>query len=483
MSPAASANKKRRWLITLSVLLLLATIFWWSRSGPTELDRYKAQLIAQGEIFDLDQIAPKRTGSEPDGDAPLEQAVKKFKQNIQQMKVGLFTLEHSTNSHWRVIWYANTNALTPAQRAPLWQQMEADMENRRADLLLLSQALKNPPLEKGGDYRDNLNYPKVNYHLRRSTAYLLQNAVIADTHARRGDDAATSMIALFDLTDLQREEWSVVNQVTRPAITSLSLSALNFGLESRIWSEPQLSTFQRRLENISLVTNFNHALLYERAYGVRSFKLAREESFSVNFKGGYDNPWAPLLTLYWHSGGQNHDEHLFLRTQQERLDISRVQAQSPHWSDAIKQLEAIDASIPYGSQKPNLDGKSWLTQNLTLRIVKAFSILALAETRRQQAIVATALERHRLKHGHYPDTLAKLIPDFLAQIPHDPMDGRPLRYRLNPDGTFTLWSIGFDGKDDGGDFSMPDPKKQNFPQDARDLAWPRLDPIDLPPNP
>jgi hypothetical protein len=112
---------------------------------------------------------------------------------------------------------------------------------------------------------------------------------------------------------------------------------------------------------------------------------------------------------------------------------------------------------------------------------KASETLLKTETRRQQTIAAIALERHRLKHGHYPDSLQKLIPDYLSQIPHDPMDGRPMRYRLNPDATFTLWSVGFDGKDNSGDPTMPDPQKQNFPQDARDLVWPRLDPIDLPP--
>jgi hypothetical protein len=60
------------------------------------------------------------------------------------------------------------------------------------------------------------------------------------------------------------------------------------------------------------------------------------------------------------------------------------------------------------------------------------------------------------------------------------MDGHPLRYRLNDDATFTLWSVGFDGKDNGGNPTMPDPQKQNFPQDARDMVWPKLDPIDLP---
>ena len=35
------------------------------------------------------------------------------------------------------------------------------------------------------------------------------------------------------------------------------------------------------------------------------------------------------------------------------------------------------------------------------------------------------------------------------------MDGKPLRYRRKEDGTFWLYSVGENGKDDGGDGSPP----------------------------
>jgi hypothetical protein len=66
------------------------------------------------------------------------------------------------------------------------------------------------------------------------------------------------------------------------------------------------------------------------------------------------------------------------------------------------------------------------------------------------ARVACALERHRLKHGKYPDTTAALVPEFIDKVPHDVMTGTPLKFRLTPDGRFTLYSIGFDERDDGG---------------------------------
>jgi hypothetical protein len=63
--------------------------------------------------------------------------------------------------------------------------------------------------------------------------------------------------------------------------------------------------------------------------------------------------------------------------------------------------------------------------------------------------VAIALERFRLAHGQFPNTLAELSPQFLAKVPHDIIGGGDLKYRAN-NRNFILYSIGWDGIDDGG---------------------------------
>jgi hypothetical protein len=73
-----------------------------------------------------------------------------------------------------------------------------------------------------------------------------------------------------------------------------------------------------------------------------------------------------------------------------------------------------------------------------------------AETSKQMAVTAIALKRYQLKHGNYPPDLNSLVPEYVPSVPLDPVDGQPLRYRLNADGTFLLYSVGENGKDDGG---------------------------------
>ncbi len=65
------------------------------------------------------------------------------------------------------------------------------------------------------------------------------------------------------------------------------------------------------------------------------------------------------------------------------------------------------------------------------------------------AVTAIALERYRLEHGGYPQRLDVLVPGYLNVMPMDAIDGQPLRYRGERE-TYTLWSIGLNGVDDGG---------------------------------
>lgn len=68
----------------------------------------------------------------------------------------------------------------------------------------------------------------------------------------------------------------------------------------------------------------------------------------------------------------------------------------------------------------------------------------------QCSITALACERYRLDHGTYPETLEMLVPDYLAQIPIDPMDGEPIRYRGEDDGAAVIYTISTNLVDDGG---------------------------------
>ena len=71
----------------------------------------------------------------------------------------------------------------------------------------------------------------------------------------------------------------------------------------------------------------------------------------------------------------------------------------------------------------------------------------------QLLLADLAIRLHRERDGRFPESLAGLVPRFLAVVPDDPFAGRPLIYRPIESG-YLLYSIGPNGEDDGG---PPDP--------------------------
>jgi ABC-type transport system involved in multi-copper enzyme maturation permease subunit len=81
------------------------------------------------------------------------------------------------------------------------------------------------------------------------------------------------------------------------------------------------------------------------------------------------------------------------------------------------------------------------------------------------AVAILAVERYRLAHGNWPKSLDDLAPAFLREVPADPFDGKPLRYRRLPDGV-VIYAVGFDGTDDGGKLDRGASRLPGFPRTA-----------------
>jgi hypothetical protein len=95
------------------------------------------------------------------------------------------------------------------------------------------------------------------------------------------------------------------------------------------------------------------------------------------------------------------------------------------------------------------------------------------EALKNLAVTAVALKRHRLRHGAYPGSLDKLVPEFLVTIPSDPMTDETLDYQRKNDGAFLLYSTGMNAIDDGGDATLPESGVDLDPLfDGKDILWP-----------
>ena len=91
-----------------------------------------------------------------------------------------------------------------------------------------------------------------------------------------------------------------------------------------------------------------------------------------------------------------------------------------------------------------------------------------------EALVATiAAIRYKRVHGDYPENLDRLLEaDLLRELPMDPYSDKPLVYKRTADG-FTLYSLGPDFDDDGGEVSRDATGRiERWPADGDVVLWP-----------
>ena len=79
-----------------------------------------------------------------------------------------------------------------------------------------------------------------------------------------------------------------------------------------------------------------------------------------------------------------------------------------------------------------------------------------------QTVIAVELEAHRQAVGDYPTHLTDINLAYLEELPSDPCSGQPFHYEKRDDG-YLLYSVGSNGKDDGG--------KHDRDQGFDDIAW------------
>ncbi|MGH9428299.1 MAG: hypothetical protein ACRD2L_18600, partial [Terriglobia bacterium] len=152
------------------------------------------------------------------------------------------------------------------------------------------------------------------------------------------------------------------------------------------------------------------------------------------------------------------------------IEAERI-ARTKSWLDAKPRFDEVDGQIALTSGSlldGNPPGISWYDRCRFVMSSEPFSITGLLvfktmkiETQKNLVVTAIALKRFDLRHGEFPTALSDLVPDFLSEVPRDCIDDKPLRYRQAANRSFLLYSVGADGKDNGGDSSLS-PDQKNY---------------------
>jgi len=309
----------------------------------------------------------------------------------------------------------------------------------------------------------------------------------------------TNVHTSFALVNAWQDEPLLISQLVRIAMAQIAFSAQWELLQATNLTDEHLALLQRDCASMQFVGPMEHAFEGERAFGSTTIQQMRNSSSpSVmiwgsgrSSSGSGSGDWLDALKEFgetaktkvaeslWRVSWSFADERDSLRGNQVLVEAAR-QIQTNDFfkggiAEAERRLKALGLDKASGGWlREELDDSihALLVESVSTVSATLNKFLSAAAAR-NISVTAIALKRYQLRHGKFPSDLNALIPEFVPSVPRDPVDGKPLRYRLNADGTFLLYSVGKDGSDDGGDASPTGSSKSLYWLNGHDLVWPR----------
>lgn len=135
-------------------------------------------------------------------------------------------------------------------------------------------------------------------------------------------------------------------------------------------------------------------------------------------------------------------------------------------------LDAVERVGPILMEKRGWTNPHWILASIAVPVTpNILRSVCFNDAINRQALIALAIERHRLATGRLPSKLEELVPTYLESVPTDPVNDQPMRYS-HQDGSYRLWSVAMDRQDDGGQQSPDLDLKKLRDKDYRgDWVW------------
>lgn len=518
MDDPARSNRSiwRKLFIVISALAVLVILFYAEEDlrGKHAWENYKREWQATGEKFDLAGFIPPPVPDDqnfamtPIVASGYESILDKnghehpYDSNVvNRLSMRIYRKDNwaePTNGDWTKGTFIDLQAWQAYYRAPVQTNQELpvatnefpvarDWQSPVEDVLLaLSRNDSNiEELRRASglpDSRFPLEYDKEDPaaiflpHLSglKGASLALQLRAVAELQKGETDKAATDIKLMLRLADSPRNEPFQISHLVRIAIVNISLQPIYEGLAAREWSDAQLTALDSELAKLDFLADYQRSMRSEAAYTIKMIDyIQRTHKISdylnmLNFDQQPVGRGWDYVCLAAPSGWYYRNQLGFSRFYlQQALPLVNLESRevSPK---AIDQAEARVAAMiahpnPYNALQCVF--LSHFGKLFNPAIQKYFSVkkFAFGQESVDLARVAIALERYRLVHNRYPESLDVLSPRFMAKVPRDIIDGGALKYRRT-NGNFTLYSIGWNETDDGGTYGSPD-------SDSGDWVW------------
>jgi hypothetical protein len=327
----------------------------------------------------------------------------------------------------------------------------------QADFDVMRQGLRRPFARIDGDYQRPYERPIPNFVRLRTVAQMLAQRALCYLLLGQPEAAWHELAEVRGVCRMLEGKPAsnaptLVDAMIDVAITGLYTTIIRDGLARHTWREAELAAMQQQLEQVNFIPLLNRSFHAERAATCRTLESTPPSELVKLFGfGGEVRFWldrlkdpryllvrfAPRGWIYQNMCAGAPQEQRLL----EALDVPNDQV----LSGKLDQV-AVQVGAAFRSRSPY----NFLMAAALPNFVKATQTMARNQTLANEAYVACGLERYRLTHGQYPETLEALVPRFAAKLPHDIIGGQPLIYHRTAQGRFVLYSVGWNERDDGG---------------------------------
>jgi hypothetical protein len=314
---------------------------------------------------------------------------------------------------------------------------------------LIRRALARPFAQMHGWYENPNTVPTPNFRSGRNLVQTLAARAQCHLLLEQTDEALAELRMINDFRQRSLQEnqpMTLVAAMMNVAVTGLFADQIAESLRQHPWTDSQLAVLQTQLDT-DVLTPVKNAFTIQAVVTFRALESVPSAGLvKRSFLGGL----CPRGWGYQRMAARvrlNFDQVAGLQAgamSPAKVETSRTQAQAlDHWAayTFVASLGQPDFS-------------------------RACQVAARQQTAVNHALIACALERHHLAHGHYPENLEALVPRFLNKVPDDVIGGALPHYRRTDDGAFVLYSIGWSGRDHGG------VRSDAFADAATDWVWP-----------
>ncbi|MFO1457981.1 MAG: hypothetical protein U1G08_01130 [Verrucomicrobiota bacterium] len=321
----------------------------------------------------------------------------------------------------------------------------------------------------------------------RTTTRRLQVRACAELALGNSSAALQDVLLALRLGNSIQTEPFLISFLVRIAIIQETLQPVWEGLEDHRWTGEQLAQLQQELENLHFLPELDRAMASERAAALLTADLLAAHKAKLGDLGNVpglspgDESIRDFLERLAPRGWFDREKLNYSRLLDRQLDgafdsgRNRVfPSRNASNSREIESILGISGAGRFGgpvSTSESTPGFGGLLQHRSLAAMllpelKEIPTKATAvQTSVDQAWIACALERFRLVHGSFPESLAALVPSVVAALPTDPITGELYRYRRFAGG-YQLYSVGWNERDDRG---VPGPTA--FDRETGDWVW------------